>query len=84
MKENMFTGLLMAGILAASECCGADNVNAADFGYNATNATAALQAAIDSGKLPEVMQTVPGARIAVERAKFMSEFFSRLDEETRL
>ena len=36
-------------IVAFTSCKGADTVRASAFGFNATNATAALQAAIDSG-----------------------------------
>ena len=60
MNGNIFTGLLIAGLLAASQCRGADKVNAADFGYNATNATAALQAAIDSGAKTVVLDASKG------------------------
>ena len=68
--------------------CGARLHNTRDEALNSPayslQDTAYREYLVKLSKLPEVMQTVPGARIAVERAKFMSEFFSRLDEETRL
>jgi hypothetical protein len=48
----------LGGLVA--ECGGSEKVNAADFGYNATNATAALQSAIDSGAKTVVIDASKG------------------------
>ncbi len=52
--------LVLIGVFVTGLCAAAETVNAADYGYNPTNATAALQAAIDSGAKTIIIDAAQG------------------------